>query len=101
MSFDKNYPNRKDKRKTYRKAKAFDRSCRNHGSCPYCKDNRTFNDKKRRSYADADLQEWLREQDINDPRNYTIPERDFWPDINFYIDIDEFNPYGESEMESD
>jgi len=48
MSFDKNYPNRKDKRKPYRKSKAFDTSCRNHGSCPYCKENRTFFDKKYR-----------------------------------------------------
>ncbi len=48
MSFDKNYPNRKDKRKPYRKSKAFDTSCRNHGSCPYCKENRTFFDKKHR-----------------------------------------------------
>lgn len=40
MSFDKDYPNRKDIRKKYRKSKRFDRSCRNHGNCPYCRENR-------------------------------------------------------------
>jgi hypothetical protein len=43
MSFDNFYPNRKDKRKKYYKAKAIDRTCRNHGSCSYCQSNRLFN----------------------------------------------------------
>jgi len=30
----------KEKRKPYRGAKAVDRSCRNHGDCPYCANNR-------------------------------------------------------------
>jgi len=46
MSFDNDYPKRKDWRKPYRKAKAFVRSCRNHGSCPYCLGNRTHKNKK-------------------------------------------------------
>lgn len=40
MSFDTFYPNRKDHRKQYRKSKRFDRSCRNHGNCVWCKNNR-------------------------------------------------------------
>jgi hypothetical protein len=47
MSFDTNYPNRKDHRKRYYKAKAFDRSCRNHGACPYCYGSRMHKYKKR------------------------------------------------------
>jgi hypothetical protein len=47
MAFDNNYPNRKDKRQAYRKSKAFDRSCRNHGGCPYCEGNRLFTNKRR------------------------------------------------------
>ena len=47
MSFDKQYPNRKDHRKKFYKAKAYDRSCRNHGACYYCKDNRMHHNKKR------------------------------------------------------
>ena len=36
MSFDNDYPKRKDHRKPFRGAKAIDCSCRNHGSCPMC-----------------------------------------------------------------
>lgn len=41
MGFDKHYANRKDQREPYRGSKSFDRSCRNHGSCPYCEGART------------------------------------------------------------
>ena len=59
MSFDKNYPNRKDKRKVYYRSKSFDRTCRNHGSCPWCKGNRTFFDKKWRLKSKSDeLSNW-------------------------------------------
>jgi hypothetical protein len=47
MAFDKRYPNRKDIRAPYRKSKRFDRTCRNHGSCPYCENNRLHNDRRR------------------------------------------------------
>ncbi len=47
MSFDTEYPNRKDRRKPYRKSKRFDRSCRNHGSCPYCERGRKHKHKRR------------------------------------------------------
>ena len=47
MSLDKAIEHGKEKRKPYSGAKAIDRSCRNHGSCPWCKENRTFSDKKR------------------------------------------------------
>lgn len=34
-------PRRKNRaRKPYRGSKAFDRTCRNHGSCEYCQGNR-------------------------------------------------------------
>lgn len=50
MSFDNPYPGRKDWRKPYRGSKSFDGSCRNHKSCPYCRDTRTYN---RRRTAEA------------------------------------------------
>ena len=40
MSFDKQYPNRKDWRRKLRGSKSVDRSCRNHGDCPYCRSKR-------------------------------------------------------------
>ena len=47
MSLDKAIKYGKEKRKPYRKAKAVDKSCRNHGSCKWCKDNRTYKSRKR------------------------------------------------------
>jgi len=37
------------KKKPYRGSKRFDKTCRNHGSCPWCKGNRTFNTRKKLS----------------------------------------------------
>lgn len=30
-------------KKSYTKSKAFDKTCRCHGRCPYCRDNRMYN----------------------------------------------------------
>lgn len=51
MSFDREYPNRKDHRKRYYGAKSYDRSCRNNGTCGYCEDNRMHHNKKRKESA--------------------------------------------------
>jgi len=40
MSLDKAIQYGKEKRKPYTGAKAIDRTCRNHGSCEWCKTNR-------------------------------------------------------------
>ena len=47
MSLDKAIEHGKEKRKPYRGSKAIDCTCRNHGSCPWCKENRKhkFRDK--------------------------------------------------------
>jgi hypothetical protein len=47
MAFDNEYLNRKDRRQPYRGSKAMDASCRNHGSCPYCENNRKHADERR------------------------------------------------------
>lgn len=43
MSLDKAIKYKKEKRQPYRKSKSFDRTCRNHGSCGWCKSNRLAN----------------------------------------------------------
>ena len=43
---DKAIEHGKEKRKPYRGAKAIDCSCRNHGSCDWCKSNRLYKFKK-------------------------------------------------------
>lgn len=40
MSLDKAIEHNKEHRKPYYGAKAFDRTCRNHGGCPCCENNR-------------------------------------------------------------
>ena len=40
MSLDKAIEHGKEKRKPYRGAKAIDCTCRNHGSCTWCRYNR-------------------------------------------------------------
>lgn len=49
MGFDKDYPNRKDKRKPYlgRNPKRVDGTCRNHGSCRWCANGRQHKHKRR------------------------------------------------------
>lgn len=40
MSLDRAIDSGKEHRKPYRGSKAFDHTCRNHGSCEWCKGNR-------------------------------------------------------------
>ena len=47
MSLDKAIKSGKEHRKEYRKAKAVSISCRNHGNCEWCKENRLHSNKKK------------------------------------------------------
>ena len=40
MTLDKAIAHGKSHRKPYRRSKRFDQTCRNHGSCSYCRNNR-------------------------------------------------------------
>lgn len=46
MSLDKAIESGKEHRKRWRGSKNFDKTCRNHGSCDYCKGNRLYSTKK-------------------------------------------------------
>jgi ferredoxin len=46
LSFDKDYPNRKDKRKPHFGSKAIDSTCRSHGSCVACQMKLKYKRKK-------------------------------------------------------
>ena len=48
VSLDKAIESGKEYRKPYRKAKAIDKTCRNHGGCPYCEGNRKHSTKLRK-----------------------------------------------------
>ena len=47
MSLDKAIEHGKEHRKPYRGSKRIDRTCRNHGGCPWCEGNRLHKYKKR------------------------------------------------------
>ena len=55
MSLYKAIEHGKERRKPYHGSKRFDRTCRNHGSCDYCKGNRLYSSKKRKDAAEEKL----------------------------------------------
>lgn len=58
MSLDKAIEHGKEKRKEYIGSKAIDKSCRNHGSCPWCERNRKFKFRDKKPYDEnADREE--------------------------------------------
>ena len=57
MSLNKAIEHGKEHRKPYTGAKAIDCTCRNHGSCDWCKENRTISRIKAYEAAQIDLKE--------------------------------------------
>ena len=57
MSMDKAILHGKEHRKPYRGSKAFDHTCRNHGTCLWCEENRKhkFRDKHPPEKQDEDV----------------------------------------------
>jgi len=51
MSLDKGVEYGKERRRDYQGSKRFDRSCRNHGSCDYCRLGREHNNSRREKSA--------------------------------------------------
>lgn len=62
MSLDKAIQHGKEHRKPYRGSKAIDPSCRNHGSCSWCKRNRLH----KFHYFEEDDEIELIEKEINE-----------------------------------
>lgn len=62
MSLDKGIEHGKERRRPYRHGKAVDKSCRNHGSCPWCQGNRRHATEMRRQRAEAQMkdEDWFR-----------------------------------------
>jgi hypothetical protein len=53
----------KEKRKPYRGSKAFDRTCRNHGNCPWCEGGRQHKNRKQMLKVASIEEEYLMEPD--------------------------------------
>ena len=62
MSHNKAIKSGKEHRKPYRKSKAFDRTCRNHGRCSYCEQNRTHQNTKKVVRANEELRDYYLEK---------------------------------------
>lgn len=56
---DKAIEHNKEHRKQYRGAKSIDRTCRPHGSCPYCQESRAHRSKKLEYDAKEQIDEVL------------------------------------------
>ena len=61
MTLNKAIEHGKEHRKQYTGAKAVDKTCRNHGSCAWCEENRKHSRTKREMAADQDMQEFMEE----------------------------------------
>jgi len=59
MSMDKAIKYKKEHRKPYYGNKAIDRTCRNHGGCPWCEENRMYKNIKRIQSMDSQLEEYF------------------------------------------
>lgn len=63
MGLDKAIEHNKEYRQPYRDTKAFDYSCRNHGSCDWCRENRAYKNLKREEKMKNQLKGWYKEND--------------------------------------
>ena len=60
MSLEKAILHGKEKREQYKgkTSKRFDWTCRNHGSCDYCKNNRLFSLRRLKFKTEQEIKEW-------------------------------------------
>ena len=58
MSLDKAIASGKEHRKEYRGGKAVDKTCRNHGGCPWCEGNRINKYKNLDKISKKELQDF-------------------------------------------
>lgn len=58
MSLDKAILHGKEHRKPYHGSKAIDRTCRNHGGCDWCEENRKYSTIKRKAAMDDRKEEY-------------------------------------------
>ena len=58
MSLDKAIQHGKEHRRPYTGAKAIDRTCRNHGSCEWCRGNRQYASRKKAENMKEMEREW-------------------------------------------
>ena len=87
MSLDKAIAHKKEFRKPYFGAKAVDKTCRNHGTCDWCKDNRLYNTNKQLEYIKYSYIDFNEYYDM-----YTLKKYGYKSEFENYSDkfIDEY-----------
>lgn len=63
MSMIKAIKHKKEHRKPYYGSKAVDGTCRNHGGCPWCEENRLYKNIKRIQYMDSQIQDFFQDSE--------------------------------------
>ena len=58
MSLNKSIDSGKEKRKPYKGSKAIDHTCRNHGSCDWCRENRMYHTLKEYERTKQELDDY-------------------------------------------
>ena len=61
MGLEKAIKHKKEYRKPYQDSRRFDYTCRNHGSCNYCLDNRMHSSKRRKLDIQQQIKEYIKE----------------------------------------
>ena len=59
MTLDKAIIYRKERRRPYRRSRRVDRSCRNHGTCSWCRGNRLYTRRRGEAAARREIEEYL------------------------------------------
>jgi len=76
MSLDKAIKYGKEKRVQYRRSLVFDRSCRNHGNCAYCKSNRTIQSRREKDRLHGQEDEYFCWFNLPDGNDFFCPACD-------------------------
>lgn len=63
MALDKAIKSGKEHRKPYRYCKQIDPSCRNHGGCPWCEENRKHKYIVKQEKTNSRLRIWFEEEE--------------------------------------
>lgn len=103
MTLNKAIKHGKEKRKPYYGSARFDRSCRCHGGCGYCEDNRLRSRRKAELEARQEIEDFKKTLDD--------PEEDLWLDLTYqeffedpyyyrFIDYEEEKEENESKVSS-
>ena len=60
MSLEKAIIHKKEYRKPYYDCRDYDKQCRNHGSCSFCKENRLYNSIRNKQKANQKIKDFLK-----------------------------------------